>query len=190
MGPLVRGLVLTAIALAWTIVMIRMVGLRSLSKMSAFDFVATIATGSLIATAATRDAWPDFAQALAALAAIFLVQWLLAAARRRSRRVRELVGNDPVLLVEDGRFIEAALAETRVTREEVLENLRAANVGSLAEVRAVVMETTGDISVLHRRRSRSGAARQGQEARRLRLSLTRPRAAPRRACPQGPRAAP
>jgi uncharacterized membrane protein YcaP (DUF421 family) len=147
-GPLVRGLVLTAIALGWTIVMIRMVGLRSLSKMSAFDFVATIATGSLIATAATRDAWPSFVQALAALAAIFLVQWLLALARRRSRRVRELVGNDPVLLVENGRFIEAALAETRVTREEVLEHLRAANAGSLAEVRAVVMETTGDISVL------------------------------------------
>lgn len=148
-GALVRGAVLTAAALFWTVFLIRIVGLRALSKMSAFDFVATIATGSIIAQAATRSEWPAFLQAIAAIAAIFLVQWLLARARSRFASIRELVGNQPVLLMEEGRFIEKALAETRVTREEVLENLRAANVADLAEVRAVVMETTGDISVLH-----------------------------------------
>jgi uncharacterized membrane protein YcaP (DUF421 family) len=148
-GALVRGAVLTAAALFWTVFLIRIVGLRALSKMSAFDFVATIATGSIIAQAATRSEWAQFVQAMAAIAAIFLVQWLLSMARIRAAKVRELVGNEPVLLMEDGRFIEKALFETRVTRDEVLENLRAANVGDFGEVRAVVMETTGDISVLH-----------------------------------------
>ena len=148
-GALIRGVALTAAALLWTVFLIRLVGLRALSKMSAFDFVATIATGSIIAQAATRSDWPGFLQAMAAIAAIFLVQWLLALARSRVGKVRELVGNEPVLLMEEGRFIEKAVLKTRVTREEVVENLRAANVGDFADVRAVVMETTGDISVLH-----------------------------------------
>ena len=53
-GPVVRGFVLTAVAVLWTVLLVRIVGLRAFSKMTSFDFVATIATGSLIAQAGTR----------------------------------------------------------------------------------------------------------------------------------------
>ena len=51
--------------------------------------------------------------------------------------------------MRDGVFLEASMASSRVSRDDVLAKLRAANVLSLSEVRAVVLETTGDISVLH-----------------------------------------
>jgi uncharacterized membrane protein YcaP (DUF421 family) len=50
--------------------------------------------------------------------------------------------------MEHGRFLEEAMARTRVSRANVLEKLRASGVGSFSAVRAVVLETTGDISVL------------------------------------------
>jgi uncharacterized membrane protein YcaP (DUF421 family) len=148
LAAVVRGLTLTAAAVLWTLLLARTVGLRAFSKMTAFDFVATIAVGSLIAQAGTRDRLPDFLQAMAGIAAVFLVQWLLARARMKSEAFQRLIRNRPVLLMEHGRYLEGALQETRVSRENLHEKLRQAGVGDVAEVRAVVLETTGDLSVI------------------------------------------
>jgi uncharacterized membrane protein YcaP (DUF421 family) len=46
---ILRGLVLGPLSVAWITVVARIVGLRTFSKVTAFDFVATIASGSLLA---------------------------------------------------------------------------------------------------------------------------------------------
>lgn len=146
---IVRGIVCAAITLAWIIALTRLVGLRTFSKMTAFDFVVTLATGSLLATAAAATRWTALVQAVAAIGAIVAMQVGLAWLRRQSVRAKDMMENVPLLLMHDGRFIDAALAESRVSRSDVMAKLRAANVADLDDVRAVVLETTGDISVLH-----------------------------------------
>jgi uncharacterized membrane protein YcaP (DUF421 family) len=98
LDSIARGVLLSFVAVLWTVFLVRIVGLRSFSKMTAFDFVTTIATGSLIAQAATRDAVGPFAQAMAAIAGVFLVQFILSSARQRSEALNNLVKNKPVLL--------------------------------------------------------------------------------------------
>ena len=148
-SPLVRSVALTAGAVLWTVLLVRIVGLRAFSKMTAFDFVTTIAVGSLIAQAGTRDDWIEYFQALAAIGGLFLVQWLLARARQRWRSAKALLSNQPMLLMEHGRFLEDSMKESRVSRDSLFEKLRASGVSDLGDVRAVVLETTGDISVIH-----------------------------------------
>lgn len=148
-GALVRGLLLTAAAVCWTVLLVRIVGLRAFSKMTAFDFVTTIATGSLIATAGTRSNWEEFAQSMAAIAGVFLVQYLLALARQNSDQLQSIIKNQPVLLMEDGEFLEKAMKATRVSRSSILEKLRNAGVSHPSKVKAVVLETTGNISVMY-----------------------------------------
>jgi uncharacterized membrane protein YcaP (DUF421 family) len=149
-GPVVRGLLLTAAALLWTILLVRIVGLRAFSKMTAMDFVTTIATGSLIAQAGTRAVWSEYLQALAAIAGVFLIQWLLAKARLNSKGFQKVIKNKPVLLMEDGEFLEAAMSATRVSRSSIMEKLRRADVRAASDVKAMVLETTGDISILRK----------------------------------------
>lgn len=60
------------------------------------------------------------------------------------------------MLMRDGRFLEDAMRETRVARDYLVAKLREANVLDLARVRAVVLETTGDISVLHGEKLEAG----------------------------------
>lgn len=144
-----RGMLLAAGALVWIIVLIRLVGLRSLSKMTPFDFVMTIATGSLLAGAAQATAWSGFVQALVASTSLFLVQVIAALARSKSDALEKIMQNEPVFLMRDGKFVEEALRNTRVLKEDVFAKLREANALHLADVHAVVLETTGDISVLH-----------------------------------------
>jgi uncharacterized membrane protein YcaP (DUF421 family) len=146
-----RGVSLTAASLFWILLLVRIVGLRSFSKMTAFDFVATIATGSLLATAATSTSWGGFSQASIAVVALMAIQAMLASLRKASPSVRRTLGNTPVLLMRDGEFLDDALRRTRVAREDVMAKIRAANVLDVCNVRAVVLENTGDISILHGR---------------------------------------
>mgnify|MGYP000229886404 CR=1 FL=1 len=52
-----RGILLAAAAIFWVVILIRINGLRSLSKMTNFDFVMTVALGSLVAGAAQASGW-------------------------------------------------------------------------------------------------------------------------------------
>jgi uncharacterized membrane protein YcaP (DUF421 family) len=130
------------------IVLTRISGLRSFSKMSSFDFAITVAIGSVIATTVlTRD--PPLLQSLSALAAIYALQGIVSVLRWRSAAVHDVVDNVPLLLMSGERLIRENMRAARVTEEDLYSKLREANVLDLAEVRAVVIETTGDISVLH-----------------------------------------
>lgn len=144
-----RAVVLSLIGIVWVTLVIRMIGLRSLSKMTNFDFVVTIASGSLLAGAVQASEWPAFVQALAALAALFVLQFLIAKMRQQSESFEQAIQNGPIFLMWEGKFIDNALETSRVARDDVIAKLREANVLDMGQVRAVVLETTGDISVLH-----------------------------------------
>jgi len=148
LDTILRGMILAAAALLWVTLLIRVNGLRSLSKMSNFDFVMTIALGSLLASASGSTEWEDFAQALAAMVSLFAVQWTMNQLRMIWPGFRALVQNRPVVLLRDGKFQEEAMHETRVSREDLFEKLRASNVSDISKVRAVILETTGDVSVV------------------------------------------
>lgn len=144
-----RALLLSAIALTWVIFVVRVIGLRTFSKMTAFDFVATVATGSLLAGACQATTWPEFAQPTLAISALLGAQFVIAKLRQASDGFEEVVQNEPVILMRDGVIFDAALRETRVARADLIAKLREANALRFLDVRAVVLETTGDISVLH-----------------------------------------
>lgn len=146
---ILKGLLLTAMGMVWVVVLVRINGLRSFSKMTNFDFVMTVAVGSLLASASQTNNWEAFLQAMIAMATLFLVQSVTARMRRQSDTIEAVMQNTPVILMRNGQIIESALAKTRVARSDLMAKLREANVLDIQQVKAVVLETTGDISVLH-----------------------------------------
>lgn len=133
---------------ASVLILTRIAGLRSFAKISGFDFAMTVAIGSLIASAIiTPD--PPLLQAAVGLAAIYGLQISVAIFRQRSAAVRGIVDNAPLLLMDGSRVLHDNLREARITEADLRAKLREANVLRMEEIRAVVMETTGTISVLH-----------------------------------------
>ncbi|PDP84521.1 hypothetical protein CQJ94_28050 [Glycomyces fuscus] len=124
----------------------RIAGLRSFSKMSSFDFAMTVAVGSLVATVAVAQV--SLVEGMAALAVLYLLQVAIALLRRFAP-FKQAVDNTPLLLVSDGTMLRDNMRRSRITEDDLRSKLRAANVTSLGSVRAVVLETTGDLSVLH-----------------------------------------
>lgn len=149
LDALAKGALLSTLGIAWVILLVRVVGLRSFSKMTNFDFVMTVAMGSLLAGASQSDGWAPLVQTLAAMAALFGVQYAVSRLRFASSRFDEVVQNTPLLLMKDGVILRDALRQTRVTEDDLIAKLREANAGDISRIRAVILETTGNISVIH-----------------------------------------
>ncbi|NND98871.1 MAG: DUF421 domain-containing protein [Pirellulaceae bacterium] len=126
----------------------RMVGLRSFSKMSAADFAMTVAVGSLFASTVSAPS-PSLIIGLASLTALFAGQWVVALLRKKSDRFSRLVDNEPLLLMSGRHFLDENMSRSNVTKEDIYGKLREANALNYDQVLAVVFETTGDIAVLH-----------------------------------------
>lgn len=127
------------------IALTRLSGVRSLAKMSSFDFAATVAVGSAVASTALGST--PLASGVLALALLYALQWTVARLRRRGL-LGGLVDNRPLLLMAGSQLVEANLRQAGVSPSEVWAALRQAGVLRREDVRAVVLETTGDLSVL------------------------------------------
>jgi uncharacterized membrane protein YcaP (DUF421 family) len=146
-GPELVAAALGALAIYLVVIVAtRIAGVRSFSKMSAFDFAMTVAIGSLIASVAAGQA--SLVTVTIGVAVLYLAQFVVAKLRERGL-LRGAVDNSPLLLMDAGRVLHDNLAVARVTLEDLHGKLREANVLAYSEVHAVVIETTGDISVLH-----------------------------------------
>jgi len=137
-----------AVVYLTTIILTRISGLRSFSKMSGFDFAVTVAIGAIIgSTILSED--PPLAQAIAALGILYLFQKVVATFRGSSTIMSGLVDNKPLLLMKGTTVLDDNLKKAKVTSADLRAKLREANITQVRQVKAVVMETTGDISVMH-----------------------------------------
>ncbi len=126
----------------------RIVGLRSFSKMSAADFAMTVACGSILGATVSAPTPTVFAGGFA-LMCLFVGQWFIAIARQKSARFSKTVDNQPILLMAGSTILDDNLRRANVTRDDLYGKLREANAFNFEDVRAVVFESTGDVSVLH-----------------------------------------
>lgn len=126
----------------------RLSGLRSFSKMSSFDFAMTVAVGSLIAATILNENIP-LILAIVGLGSLYMLQIGIAKLRGISPVISGLVDNQPTLLMKGSHILEENLRSTKVTPDDLRAKLREANVTDFSQIKAVVLETTGDISVLH-----------------------------------------
>jgi uncharacterized membrane protein YcaP (DUF421 family) len=140
---------LTAVAVyAAVLLYTRLAGLRSFAKMSSFDFAMTVAIGSIVASSILTEK-PAFAQTAVALAAVYGLQYGLGTLRQRWPWLQHLVDNEPLLLMRGQEMLRENMRKARVTEDDLWAKLREANVLHPGQVRAVVLETTGDGTVLH-----------------------------------------
>lgn len=147
-GTTLLMILLSALGIYITLLLFtRLTGLRSFSKMSSFDFAITIAFGTIIASTLLTKNPPLIAGAFG-LAVLFGIQYTVSNSRRFSAVLEELVDNKPLLVMAGEQVLSNHLDEARLTEEDLKSKLRLAGVSSRQEVLAVILETTGDVSVI------------------------------------------
>ena len=126
----------------------RIFGLKSFSKMSGFDFVITVAIGNIIAMTVNTGN-PSVLVGAILLLILYALNYLVTYIRYKSNAVEKLIENKPIMIMCNGEILKENMKKSKVTESELQSKLREANVITLSQVKAVILETTGDVSVLH-----------------------------------------
>lgn len=146
--PLAQTLAAAGAIFAAVIAMTRWVGPRSFAKFTTYDFAFTVAIGSIISSTLTSAT--SVARGCAAILALLILTAVTAALQRRVSWFSRAVNNRPLMLMNGADWLPENLAAARVSKDQVVAKLREANVLNASQILAVVLESTGDISVLHR----------------------------------------
>jgi uncharacterized membrane protein YcaP (DUF421 family) len=142
--PVVRAVAVYAFVL----VLLRIMGKRSLAEVTTFDFVVL-----LIISEATQQGMTgnDFSVTNTALLVTTLVvlQRLSDLVTDRSRRADKILNDVPTVIVRDGTPDEEWMRHNQLTVVEVLEEARRSQgVERLEQIRLAVLERNGSISVI------------------------------------------
>ena len=152
-----RVLLVGPLAYISLVLLLRVSGKRTLSKMNAFDFIVTVAFGSTLASVMlSKDV--ALLQGITAFAVLILCQYGITYMSVRSERFQGFVKATPTLLYHQDRFLYSVMRRERVTEEEVRAGVRESGHISLEAVAAVVLETDGSISVIATSEGKSPSA--------------------------------
>jgi uncharacterized membrane protein YcaP (DUF421 family) len=144
---LISRLVITIQAYLAMVVLLRVTGKRTLSKMNAFDFIITVALGSALANVALNKDVPLIDGVVVFFLLIFL-QLIITWVSARYRPFKKLITSQPSLLLYKGQPDEKVLKEQRITKEELYLVARSKGIFELSDVDAIILETTGKITII------------------------------------------
>ena len=97
----IRILFIAPAAYIALVVILRVSGKRTLSKLNAFDFIVSIAIGSTLASVITTQSL-TLVEGLTALVALVALQFVVTAASVRWPWINGMVKAEPTLLLRDG----------------------------------------------------------------------------------------
>lgn len=127
-------------------IFIRISGKRTLAKLNAFDFVVTVTLGSTLSSMILMKV--TVTEGAVALLVIILLQYALAWLAKQSETMEKTINSEPTLLFYNGKFLQEAMLKEVITEEEIYAEIRKFRIENMDEVKAVVMELNGEITVV------------------------------------------
>jgi uncharacterized membrane protein YcaP (DUF421 family) len=134
------------------ILLMRVVGRRELSSLTAVDLVLLIVMGDAIQQGLTQDDY-SVTGAVIVVSTFAVLQVATSYIAYRSRRVRQILEGRPVVLIDDGEFLKDNLRRQRLTVEDVAEEMRLQQIIEFDKVRWAILEANGRISFIEKESS-------------------------------------
>jgi uncharacterized membrane protein YcaP (DUF421 family) len=132
---------------AFVVFVMRVMGRRELSSLSAIDLVLLIILGDAIQQGLTQDDY-SVTGAVIAISTIAAVQVGTSYLSFRFRKVRRVLEGEPIVIVQAGKLVERNMRRERVTADEVAEEMRAQQIGSVEDVEWGILESDGNMSFI------------------------------------------
>jgi len=132
---------------AFVVFLIRVMGRRELSSLSAVDLVLLIVLGDAIQQGLTQDDY-SVTGAVIAVSTIAAVQVLISYLSFRSKRARRVLEGEPIVIVQAGKLIERNMKRERLTEDEVAEEMRKQQIATVDDVEWAILESDGTMSFI------------------------------------------
>ena len=125
---------------------IRFLGKRQLGQLEPSEVAVTMLIADL-ASIPMQDKNMSLLSGLVPIAAVLGVEHLLSFNSMRSIGFRKLLCGKPVILMENGKFLQDNMRKNRVTLDELISQLREKDIMDPQTVQYAILETGGNLSV-------------------------------------------
>ncbi len=146
---LIKAVVVGVSSYLSIILMLRISGKRTLSKMNMFDWIITLGMGSVMATSLTDPSVP-YARVIVSFATLICAQYVVTWLSVRFQAIDNLVKAPPSILYYQGKFLREEMKRERVPESEILSAMRQSGYGSPSDVDAVLFESNGKLVVMQK----------------------------------------
>lgn len=144
---LLRILISAPIIYVLVIGYVKLMGKRTTSQMNSFDWIVTVAMGSIVASVLLMKNVPIVNGAVAIFILMGL-QYIFTKLMVHFKFWKKMIRSTPALLVFEGRFIEDNMVKERMVKAEIYAAIRESGVQGINNVYAVVLETDASLSVI------------------------------------------
>ena len=137
-----RGLLVYAVML----VVIRILGKRTVGNFTAFDLLVALMLGEVVDEIIYGDV--SIAQGLVAIVVVGSAKYVTAWITYASHRLSKILEGAPTQLVVHGELDRDGMRAELMNEQEVMAALRLKDVSDMREVKAAFMEVDGEVSVI------------------------------------------
>ena len=146
-APMITAFFRTVILYLLIIAGLRLMGKRQIGELEPGDLVLTLIISDL-ASVPMQDFGIPLVNGVFPIIVLLSLSMLVSYFSLKSIRFRSLVCGRPTVIIQDGKILQANMAKTRFTVDELYEQLRTQGYSSLDGVKYAILETSGQVSVL------------------------------------------
>jgi uncharacterized membrane protein YcaP (DUF421 family) len=128
------------------LVVIRLLGKRTVGMFTAFDLLVALMLGEVVDEIIYGDV--TFAQGAVAIGVIALARYSTSWLSYWDHGWDKILEGKPTVIVQDGRLVRKGLREEHMNEHEVMSELRLKGIDDLQEVKFAAVESDGEVSVL------------------------------------------
>ncbi len=144
---MVIAVVRTVILYLLIIFGIRLLGKHQVGELEPAEFVLALIIAD-IASVPMQDYGIPLLMGVIPIITLLCLSMILSMLSMKSLRLRALLTGVPSILVRNGKLDQREMRRTRMTLDEILEQLRLQGYTDLADVQYAILETNGQLSVL------------------------------------------
>lgn len=140
-------LIRAAIVYVYIFLLIKVLGQRSMTTMNPIDFLFGVIIGDVVGEPLSDGEVP-LSGPLSAAGFIAGIHLFLSYISLKLPRLRRVIEDEPIILMEKGKILHNEMAKAKVTVESLMMDLRLNSAIDLTEVDYAVLESNGQISVI------------------------------------------
>ena len=129
------------------VIAVRVFGKNQLSQLNAGDVILLLLISNAVQNAMVGPNNTLIGGIVAALV-LFVANFIVKKFIFKSKFVKELIEDQPYILVKDGKIFPDVLKKVQISQDEILESVHEHGIENISDVKLAILEVDGNISVM------------------------------------------
>lgn len=129
------------------IAVMRILGKKQVGQLDPTEFVVVLLLSELAAVS-MQDINLPLMNCIVPIITLLCIEIIFSVLEMKSKKLRDLMQGNPVIIISDGKLLYEALKATRYNIDDVMQELRIAGYSDIREIEFAILENSGSISII------------------------------------------